>query len=48
MAFSSADRLALADDHSLQHLLPELGLSLLHGAQDLGGWGLHHEALETN
>ena len=33
MALSSAGSLALADDHSLQHLFPELGLEvakLLH------------------
>ena len=34
MALSSADSLALADDHSLQHLLPELGFALLNGGQE--------------
>ena len=34
MALSSADTLALADDHSLQHLFPELGLTLLNGGQE--------------
>ena len=29
MAFSPADCLALADDHCLKHLFPELGLTLL-------------------
>ena len=34
MALSSADSFALADDHSLQHLLSELGLTLLDGSKE--------------
>ena len=34
MALSSADGLALADDNSLQHLLSELGLTLLDRAKE--------------
>merc|ERR1719220_2687824 len=33
-AFLSAPRLLLPDHHALQHLLPQLGLPLFHGAED--------------
>ena len=34
VTFSSADSLALADNHSLEHLLSQLGLTLLDRAEE--------------
>jgi hypothetical protein len=34
MAFSPSDGLALADDHGLMNLLPELGLTLLDRSEE--------------
>lgn len=46
MAFSPADRLALADDDSLQHLLSKLGLTLLDGGKEHVSDGTSREAVE--
>ena len=46
MAFSPADRLALTDDHSLKHLLPKLGLTLLDGGKEHVTDGTSREAIE--
>ena len=45
--FSPADCLALADDHGLQHLLPELGLTLLDGSQEHVADGARGEAVQS-
>lgn len=46
MAFSPADSLALADDHSLKHLLSELGLTLLDRGKEHVSDGTSGEAVE--
>ena len=46
MALSPADSLALADDDSLEHLLPELGLTLLDGGEEHVTDGTSGEAIE--
>lgn len=47
VTLSSADGLALADDHGLQHLLSELGLALLDGGQEHVSDGARGEAVQS-
>ena len=47
MTLSSADSLALANDDGCQHLLPELGLSLLDGSEEHVTDGTSGEAVES-
>ena len=46
MAFSSSDSLALTNDDSLEHLLSELGLTLLDGGKEHVTDGTSGEAIE--
>lgn len=46
MALSPADSLALADNDSLQHLLPELGLTLLDGGKEHVSNGTSWESVQ--
>ena len=46
MTLSSADSLALADDHSLQNLLPQLRLALLDGGKEHVTDGARGESVE--